>query len=244
TEKQQAEYTLRGIQMARENWPWAGVFMIWYFRQVGHIPPERADYYFRMVDPDFTPRQVYLAVQDVARREKVASGIGLYQETHPAIDIQGAWQHLIDDTALGEALVRSEQTGDSLTFTFEGTNVDLVTRRWPGAGRLWVTLDGRNLPGLPVDAQGYSYVDLADETLRHRAHVPLVRNASAGEHVLRLTVADPGQGGCIVDALEVLAGDARAFPWLPMTAGGIALVLDGWLLWRTSRRLRFALRGM
>ena len=55
SEREQVEYTLRGIQMAREEWPWAGVFMIWYFRQVGHIPINSAEYYFRMVEPDFTP---------------------------------------------------------------------------------------------------------------------------------------------------------------------------------------------
>ncbi len=63
TEEQQADYTVRGIEMARRDWPWAGVFMIWYFRQVGSIPVDNAAYYFRMVDVDFTPRPVYTAVQ-------------------------------------------------------------------------------------------------------------------------------------------------------------------------------------
>ncbi|MBN1399426.1 MAG: hypothetical protein JXA74_01235, partial [Anaerolineae bacterium] len=67
SEKEQAEYTLQGIELARQEWPWAGVLNIWYFRQVGNIPPDRADYYFRMVDVDFTPRPLYFAVQDVAR---------------------------------------------------------------------------------------------------------------------------------------------------------------------------------
>ncbi len=37
TEDQQADYTVRGIAYARANWPWAGVFTIWYLRQVGDI---------------------------------------------------------------------------------------------------------------------------------------------------------------------------------------------------------------
>jgi hypothetical protein len=64
TEEEQAQYTLRGIEYARQNWPWAGVFFVWYFRQVGDIPPDNAGYYFRMVDVDFIPRRVYYAVQD------------------------------------------------------------------------------------------------------------------------------------------------------------------------------------
>jgi hypothetical protein len=54
TEEEQATYTLQGIEYARENWPWAGVFFIWYFRQVGNIRPDDAGYYFRMVDVDFS----------------------------------------------------------------------------------------------------------------------------------------------------------------------------------------------
>lgn len=66
SEEEQADYTVRGIELAREQWPWAGVFNIWYFRQVGNIPPDRSDYYFRMVDVDFTPRLVYKTVQAAA----------------------------------------------------------------------------------------------------------------------------------------------------------------------------------
>ncbi|NIV36808.1 MAG: hypothetical protein GWN58_47445, partial [Anaerolineae bacterium] len=63
SEEKQAEYTLRGIELARLNWPWAGVFNIWYFRQTGQqYTPNDAAYYFRMVDVDFTPRRVYDAV--------------------------------------------------------------------------------------------------------------------------------------------------------------------------------------
>jgi hypothetical protein len=66
TEEEQARYTVEGIDWAREHWPWAGIFCIWYFRQVGDVPETRADYYFRMVDTDFTPRLLYEAVRSVA----------------------------------------------------------------------------------------------------------------------------------------------------------------------------------
>jgi hypothetical protein len=66
----QAKWTVDGIQYALDNWPWAGVFFIWYFRQVGDIPDTKAEYYFRMVDPDFTVQPVYKAIRRAA---------GLYQ---------------------------------------------------------------------------------------------------------------------------------------------------------------------
>jgi hypothetical protein len=63
TDAQQADYTVRGIAWARAHWPWLGVVNIWYFRQVGDIPPDRPAYYFGLVDPDFTPRPVYDALR-------------------------------------------------------------------------------------------------------------------------------------------------------------------------------------
>ena len=85
SEEQQAEYTLQGIELARENWPWAGVFNIWYFRQTGQqYTPDDAAYYFRMVDVDFTPRRVYDAVQDATDALFVAPP-GHFEETNPAV---------------------------------------------------------------------------------------------------------------------------------------------------------------
>ena len=68
TEAQQAEYTVRGIAWGRAHWPWLGVVNIWYFRQVGDVPPDRAAYYFALVDPDFRPRPVYEALCRAAGR--------------------------------------------------------------------------------------------------------------------------------------------------------------------------------
>lgn len=66
TPRQQADWTVQGIDYARKNWPWAGVISIWYFRQVGDIPPEKAEYYFAMVNPDFSAQPVYNAVKAAA----------------------------------------------------------------------------------------------------------------------------------------------------------------------------------
>ncbi len=68
SEEKQAAYTVRGIEKARAEWPWVGLLCIWYFRQVGNIPAERSDHYFRLLDPDFTPRQVYEAVKNYAKK--------------------------------------------------------------------------------------------------------------------------------------------------------------------------------
>ncbi len=68
SEAEQAAYTVRGIQKARAEWPWVGPLCVWYFRQVGNISPQRPDYYFRIVDPDFAPRLVYESLKAFARK--------------------------------------------------------------------------------------------------------------------------------------------------------------------------------
>lgn len=86
TPQQQAEWTVQGIEYARKNWPWAGVISIWYFRQVGDIPPDKAEYYFAMVDPDFKPYPVYDAVKTDAAKYPgpVAQGQTLPTPSNPS----------------------------------------------------------------------------------------------------------------------------------------------------------------
>lgn len=246
TEAQQAAYTVQGIELARREWPWAGAVMIWYFRQVGNIPPDEAEAYFRMVDVDFTPRQVYFAVQQATRGQAVA-GPGLYQETNPSITLDSGWRHVIAANALGGAYATSNQMGDSLTLTFTGTGVDLFSQRGPAAGRLVITLDDRALPRLPADAQGRSYIELYSPDVETQARIPLTRDVGPGEHTLRLTVADTRHtaatdSACVVDALEVLAQAETAFPWALTLGLAIASVLAGWLLQRCWTRLRVFIR--
>jgi hypothetical protein len=61
--EEQADFTVRGIAWARQQWPWLGVVNLWYFRHVGDIPPEWPAYYFALVDPDFQARPVYEALR-------------------------------------------------------------------------------------------------------------------------------------------------------------------------------------
>lgn len=63
----QAQYTIDGINYARKNWPWAGAIFIWYMRQTGvRFQPVDPQYYFAMVNPDFSLNPIYTAVQQAA----------------------------------------------------------------------------------------------------------------------------------------------------------------------------------
>ena len=245
TESQQAEFTLQGIDMARQDWPWAGVFMIWYFRQEGHIAPEQAEYYFRMVEPDFTPRPLYFAVQD-ATGQNQAAGPGTYEETDPAVQIYGQWSNVADAAASSGSYGVAATPGASLSFTFEGQTVNLLTVGGPDSGILNLSLDGRPL-SLAGDGQDTAAIDLYRPEVETGLRIPLTMDLSPGKHVLRLTVAEsanPASAGhaCAVDAFEVLDGEGAPFPALPLAAIAAGLALDIWLMTRTWRHLRWAWR--
>ena len=239
SEEEQAEYTLRGIELARQDWPWAGVFNIWYFRQTGQqYTPDEAAYYFRMVDPDFTPRRVYDAVQDATRSLFVAPP-GHFEETHPAVAADAAWHGVIAAEASGQALLISDQADASLTFTFRGHSVDLITQQGPLEGRLLVTLDGRNVGGLPSDDQGRSYLDLYAPATVWQARLPIASGLASDQHVVRLTVSAGEPTSANVDAFEVNAGQPPAFPTLPVALLGTGVLLAfGALVWDARSRPR------
>ena len=239
SEEEQAEYTLQGIELAQRDWPWAGVFNIWYFRQTGQqYTPDDAAYYFRVVDVDFTPRRVYDAVQDATGALFVASP-GHFEETNPAVAAGSGWRSVIAPEASGQALLRSTEPGAGLTFTFRGHSVDLLARQGPQEGRLFVTLDGRSVAGLPTDDQGRSYLDLRAQDTVWQARRPIASGLATDQHVVRLTVDDGARGPANVDAFEVNAGQPPAFPVLPVAILGVLLLaLAAALIWDLRSRPR------
>ena len=229
SEEQQAEYSLRAIEMARSRWPWIGVFSFWYFRQVGDIPADRADYYFRIVDVDFTPRRLYYAIKDATASLAVAQP-GYHEETSPGAEWGPGWRQEISSEASGRGVVVSDRPGSTLTLTFKGSGVSLIAIEDSRSGALLVTLDGRRVPGLPVDEEGNSFVDLYSPERRFQAPIPIVQGLGEGQHTLRLTVApkaNPSSRGnrCAVDAFVVAPPQPPPFPLWQL--GAAAALLAG-----------------
>ncbi len=243
TEEEQAEFTVRGIEYTLAHWPWAGVLNIWYFRQVGSISPDRSDYYFRMVDVDFTPRLVYYRVNEAAEQMLGPVGPGYYQETNPAVSLNGRWLAEIETRASGQAHVTSEVGGASLTFTFVGENVDVIAWRGPDGGRLGVTLDGHRVDGLPRNGEGHSYVDLFSPVTRWQQRIPLVHQVELAEHTLQLSVLETpnlaSEGNRVaIDAFEVTTGEHPSVSYVLAAALGLAMVVVGGMAFREWRLLR------
>jgi polysaccharide biosynthesis protein PslG len=70
TEEQAARYAVVAYERARHEWPFVGVVSYWYFKRPADYEKNQSFYYFRMVEPDFTPLPVYDALKAYATRGK------------------------------------------------------------------------------------------------------------------------------------------------------------------------------
>jgi hypothetical protein len=185
---QQARYAVEAYERAQREWPWMGVMNYWFFKRATDGEKDQTFYYFRMVEPDFTPLPVYDTMRAYANRPPVMH-IGYHQEDHWAIEWNGSWQAENDDGAvLGSYAVG--EAGDSLEVVFDGAQLHLVTMRAPEMGSLLYSIDGSREQRLT----------LSSTTSEHQATVNLAQNAGDGESELRLVVQE---GPVVIDGFLV-----------------------------------------
>jgi polysaccharide biosynthesis protein PslG len=93
TEEEQGRYAVEGYERARSEWPWIGAVNYWFFKR--HNDEERNEswYYFRMMEPDFTPLPVWEAVAayapDPGDPETYPFWFYRWQEARPSLFIAG-----------------------------------------------------------------------------------------------------------------------------------------------------------
>ena len=66
TEQQQAKYGVEAYQRAQSEWPWLGVVNYWFFKRPADNETDQSWYYFRLLEPDFTPLPAFGALADYA----------------------------------------------------------------------------------------------------------------------------------------------------------------------------------
>ncbi len=68
TVDEQARFVPALYERARTDWPWVGVVSVWYFKRPSDDERNQSWYYFRMVEPDFTPTPLYEALKIYLRK--------------------------------------------------------------------------------------------------------------------------------------------------------------------------------
>jgi len=68
-DQQAADYAVQAYRRAHDEWPFVGVISYWFFKRPDEHEKDQSWYYFRMVDPDFTPRPVYNAIREYASHQ-------------------------------------------------------------------------------------------------------------------------------------------------------------------------------
>ncbi|MBN1991418.1 MAG: cellulase family glycosylhydrolase [Anaerolineae bacterium] len=201
TLEQQGRYAALAYQRMQKEWPWAGVGFYWFFKQADEREKEsNPQYYFRMVEPDFTPLPVYESIkQQTGQRPLMYRG--WQQSDHWAVTYRGNWQPVSHRQAVfGNAL--AGQTGDTATFTFVGNRLDIVTI-------------GRGLLQARVDSQPPVKINLNQKATPTKTNI--VNALSRQPRQIRLEVIE---GPVLIDGYIV-----NAYPDLALTGGGIAGVI-------------------
>ena len=213
TLEQQARYAPLAYQRAMEDWPWVGVVNFWFFKRASDIERNQAMYYFRLVEPDFTPMPVYEALREYTAGLTPTLYPGTHQEDHWALDYDVDWETVRDTAATLGAYRQATAPGAALRFTFEGASLTLVPG--PGAGEIEVGVDGGTPRRVALDGRPVRLV----RRWRHECH-----------EVILTAVA----GGVGVDGL-IVQRPWRLSPWLVLVTAGLSLIAV-WSLARTLRR--------
>jgi len=236
SETVQADYTIRGMRLARSQWDWMGVICVWYLRQVGNIRPDSAEYYFRLVDPDFTPRLIYRVVKSEAATPGPATGY--FEETAPGLTgASGGWRFEVAAQASGGQHVVADSAGSELSITFQGDSLDIIALREPDAGTLYVAIDGQPANALPKDKSGHAYLNLSGSAPHWQAQTVVAKNLHAGQHVAQISKAPQG-GRVSLDAYVVSGSTAGQSPVMLLGLGLLGLLIgaDVVLLWREAKK--------
>jgi hypothetical protein len=149
--EEQARYAPLAYQRIREEWPWVGVVNFWFFKRPDEQERDQAMYYFRMVEPDFTPMPVYGAMKEYAAGISPTLYPGAHQEHHYALTREGGWETVEDEDAAVGRYARATEPGAVLRFTFEGGALTLVPG--PGAGEIELSVDGHSPRRISLDGK-------------------------------------------------------------------------------------------
>ncbi len=222
TPEQQGRYTVLAYQRIQQEWPWVGVGFYWFFKQADDRERDtNPQYYFRMVEPDFTPLPVYNALKAQAKQPPILYQ-GHHQAQHWAVAYEGDWQSVPQaGSTFGTAL--SGQPGAGAAFVFRGSHLEMVTG---GQGRLRVQIDQAE----PVE------LDLNSNPVQVNSQTVTVKIAAGlpqRSHEVRLKVL---AGPVLVDSYIVKSRPSLMFSRAGSAVMVLAALAGVWVILWTRRR--------
>ncbi len=134
TPEQASRYMPLAYQRAQEEWPWIGVMHYWFFKRAGDSEQNQSWYYFRMVEPDFTPLPIYDTLREYITSSTPTLYRGVHQETDWAVNYPDDAEIILTDDALTGTAVTTQ-----VQFTAQGTGLQI---RWLGESPLQVVING------------------------------------------------------------------------------------------------------
>ncbi|HEX6383548.1 MAG TPA: O-antigen ligase family protein, partial [Anaerolineae bacterium] len=178
-EQRRAAWTVAAFDRARREWPWMGAMFLENWEPA--VPAGDAYWGFSIAGRPTAEAVAYLTQVD----ERVAfPGFHLARASDPAQVYSGGWRF---SPEFGADI---SESGDSVTFTFWGTDVGLRVRRADFRARLIISIDGGPANALPKDEQGSALVltaaDPSEETI---ATEWVARNLPPGEHTMTVVAS-------------------------------------------------------
>ncbi|MGC9522542.1 MAG: hypothetical protein ACP5HG_11760 [Anaerolineae bacterium] len=171
---QQARWAPLAYERIQREWPWAGVTTVWFFKKASDATRDDPSYYFRLVEPDFTPMPVYHALSDYLTGLEPTLYPGRHQATTWQLVYQGVWRDVESpEAALGR--YRSSSDPDAqVALTWEGRQLTLSPG--PTAGSLRLTDEAGQVREIELEGRP---VQLSSTLLARRHRYTL--EVTAGE---------------------------------------------------------------
>jgi hypothetical protein len=222
TEEQQARYAAQAYERAQAEWPWMGVMNYWFFKRAYDNERAQPFYYFRLFDPDFTPKPAYEAIKAYTPTANWL-GRGFHQESHWGLEYAGDWQNV----SRPGAEIKGYRIGipnDTLQFTARGNEIALALVPNLYFGVIEASVDGGAFRRFDLRA--------TDPASEHQ--VVIAKNLLPGNHEVQVRVLD---GQVRLDGVVVKHSNEWLLPvvgWLMLGVGiGVA---GGILVVRVTRR--------
>ncbi|MBN1487106.1 MAG: hypothetical protein JW981_05645 [Anaerolineae bacterium] len=183
TIEQQARYAPLAYEQIQHAWPWAGVTTVWFFKRATDLERDQPMYYFRMVEPDFTPTPLYTSLSAYLNTLEPVLYQGYHQENTWQLEYTGPWEEVADTQAILSQYYQASAAGAQVSFTWEGRSITLLPGNYE-TGTLQVIEDEGNSKEIPLNGQP----------------VVLSRHLLSAQRKLELIVVD---GQVTLDALQV-----------------------------------------